>query len=308
MSDKGTSIGTILRTLFAAGYRVIKVERASATSTFVNLVGVDLLRAEVKILALVTKTYGLGLKRRLEKQADAEHSTPIVISLSSELKTTPGVPCHQIGNFFKLLGGAVQTDRIFRPDLPAIINSIGFNKLPKGLAGKPDTLLEEISSECLRYLLDCPLRRYGQDRLFESLPDGIAFARSNTNFYYDAKAYTGFYHPSADDIKRFAEYINDFNDRYATFVGRIFRLLVISGGFSKSEKAIAEKNNDLDARCGTQMTFISTSALAESVALMRKRSQQRSAVSWRNVFAPGVYSSARLTEECKRIEKDAIIK
>ena len=51
------------------------------------------------------------------------------------------------------------------------------------MAGKPDDMLELYSEECLEYMLECPVRRYGQERRFERLPDGLALGRNKLNIF-----------------------------------------------------------------------------------------------------------------------------
>ena len=268
----------------------------------------DLLGAEVRILALFTETLGAALEARLAKQAQAQSATPIVIATGTPLNPQrASIVSHALPQFYDLLGGEVRTDRIFRSDLQSLMNALGHNNLPQGMTGAADDLLEDYTKECLHYMLDCPVRRYGQERRFESLPDGVAFARNSTNLYFDAKAYRGSFHPSADDIKRFAAYISDFNSRYATIIGKIWRFLVVSGSFSTDRDAILERTFDLEAACNTHITFITASDLATSVNVVKDSGAKRSAINWKRVFSPGVFDLRRLKAEILRITKDRII-
>jgi hypothetical protein len=185
---------------------------------------------------------------------------------------------------------------------------LGHNRLPPSFVGKADDLLEAYCEECLEFLLECPVRRYGQERRFEPLPDGLALGRNRFNLYFDAKAYGQEFHPSADDIRRFASYVRDFNVRYSSYVGPISLFLVISGSFSSDKDAIGEKINEFQAECGTPMAFIRASELANLVSESAKSLLSRAAINWRRVFAAQRFDIKRFRDELQRIKKDAIVR
>ncbi|MBA2272211.1 MAG: hypothetical protein H0W20_16700 [Chthoniobacterales bacterium] len=248
-----------------------------------------------------------ALGDRFVGEAKRNKSAAILVSDAADATPFPSISGLKVAEFYDLLGGEVRTDRVLDRRLKEIMNDLGHNCLPNGFTGAPDTLLEEYSKECLQFLLECPVRRYGQERRFERLPDGLALGRNKFNIYFDAKAYEREFHPSADDIRRFASYVDDFNRRYSNYVGRISLFLVISGSFSKDGNAVREKINDMYAECSTPMAFIKSSDLAEAVTVFRKAPVQRSGINWRKVLAPQLFKLTRLKDEVKRIQKDAII-
>src|SRR5207248_1644653 len=159
-----------------------------------------------------------------------------------------------------------------------------------------------------QFLLECPVRRYGQERRFEKLPDGLSLGRDSFNLFFDAKAYHEVFHPSADDIRRFASYIEQFNQVYRQYVGAISIFIIVSGTFSTDDKAIAQKSNDLFAQCQTQLAFVESAELARMVNLVRPVAQIRGAVNWRNVIQPGRVSIGRLNAELEKIKKDKVVR
>jgi len=297
----------LVRTLIISGYSIDAFERPVVGTFLLRVRKRDVLGAEAKMVLLFTKETSMALKDKLEKIAKQEDSTPIAISLGQVLKLPPQIRQYPLAQFYELLGGEILTDRIFNPHLKSIMDQLGHNQLPASFSGKPDDLLEAYCGECFQFLLECPVRRFGQERRFEPLPDGLALGREKLNIYFDAKAYQEQFHPTADDIRRFASYIDDFNARYGTYVGRISLFLVISGSFSTDAIAIKDKSNDLLARCGTSLIFMTAANLAEAVHLVRSCSQARPAINWRNILVPDIFQLSNLTKELGRLKKDAII-
>ena len=159
--------------------------------------------------------------------------------------------------------------------------------------------------EGLEFLLESRGWHYGQDRLFESVPDGIVLGK--LNLYFDGKAYKEGYHPSADDIKRFAGYVNEFNERYATSVGRIHSFVVVSGSFTAKKNALEKKATDFYARCSTQLCYVTAADFGQIVTQVRLTSVNRSALKWANVFSQLRIEPTSIASELRRITKDRII-
>jgi hypothetical protein len=297
----------IVRTLLINGYAIDSFDRPAPSTFLIHVHTRDSLGGESKSVLLFAKAASKGLTDRLEKQASQANSTAIVISIGQPLKIPKNICQYPITHFYELLGGEVRTDRIFSTDLKAFMDKLGHNVLPRSLAGKPDDLLEAYAEECLEFLLECPVRRYGQERRFEPLPDGLALGREGMNVYFDAKAYVRFFHPSADDIRRFASYVKDFNARYSKYVGRISIFLVISGSFSDDAAAVRDKGNDMLAQCGTPMVFVKAADLAEAVHLAKDSGHARGGVNWHNVLVPDIFQLSKLAKELEKVRKDSII-
>ena len=128
-----------------------------------------------------------------------------------------------------------------------------------------------------------------------------------SSIYFDAKAYSSGFHPEADDIRRFASYVTDFNQRYKNHVGRISLFLVISGSFSTDVAALKDKANDFLAECSTPLVMVTARDLATAVALVHAANSQRSAINWRRVLVPEIVDVGQLKREIERLTKDDII-
>jgi hypothetical protein len=297
----------VVRTLLANGYLVDGFERPALAAFLLRLRKRDLLGAVARIVLLCTEGLSRGLTGRLITEGRRHDSTPIVIALKAPLVVPEGVRQYSLPEFWELLGGEIRTDRIFAPGLERVMDELGHNALPAGLTGKPDDLLERYSTECLQFLLECPVRRFGQERRFEPLPDGLALGRNNLNVCFDAKAYKAQFHAQADDIRRFASYVRDFNQRYGGYIGPVSSFMVISGSFSADPAAIGERCNDLIAECATPLIFVKARDLAAAVKMIRPVSQQRGGINWKKVLVPGVFAAARLKEELHRISRDSLL-
>jgi hypothetical protein len=298
----------IVRTLLLNGYVIESFARPAVGASLVYVRKRDVLGAEARAILLFTEQLSAGLRSRLLGNARRENATPLVVHTVPYSLSAAKTPREiTIRDFYNTLGGEVRTDRIFAKNLRSVMLELGHNRLPPGFVGKPDDLLEAYSQECLQFLLECPVRRYGQERLFEPLPDGLALGRNRYNVYFDAKAYGQEFHPSADDIRRFASYVKDFNLRYGSYVGTISLFLIVSGSFSGDRNAILDKVNDFHAECSTPMAFIRAADLADLVSACAKSFRGRAAVNWRRVFLPQVFDMRRFRGELQRITKDALI-
>src|SRR5690606_27184609 len=116
------------------------------------------------------------------------------------------------------------------------LEQLARNNLPSGLVGRPDDLFEGHVRSGLEFLLGSPVIRYGQERRFESRPDGVAVG----TFFclFDAKAYSKGYPIERESMRQFASYIGEFQDRYRPYGTRIRSFLVVSGKFPHREDTL----------------------------------------------------------------------
>jgi hypothetical protein len=309
-ADKYSAVNplpNIVRTLLINGYVIDSFDNPSSQVWILHVRKIDILGAESQAVLLFADDVSGALAQRIEAEAKRCGAVTISVTIQSTVKNNFASRSYTLPEFFNILGGEVRIDRIFRPDLEAIMNDLGHNRLPHGFVGAADDLLEDYTKDCLQFLLECPVRRYGQERRFEKRPDGLGLGRDGFNLFFDAKAYSDVFHPDADDIRRFASYVEDFNRAYRAYVGSISIFLVVSGSFSSDEKAIIQKSNDLFAMCGTQLAFLEASDLARMVNLVRPVTQVRGAVNWKNVILPGRVVISRLETEIAKIGKDRIV-
>ncbi|MFH1648443.1 MAG: hypothetical protein ABIA11_01765 [Patescibacteria group bacterium] len=281
------------------------VNRIADGTAIINVFKYDKFGAKVNYSFLFSAKHASeGLIELLMTTSSELKSTPVLVSDSLNTNKCARYTIH---NFYDLVGGYVNTGLILIPQLPEILECLGFNNIPAGLDGKPDNLLEIYAKESLQFLLFSPARRYGKDRLFESLPDGVVLGKERTIIQYDSKAYSEGFNFNADDIGRFAKYVNEFNGRYATVLGPVYAFLVISGKFNDSLESVQKRSDDLYKRCLTNLSCITCRELGEMVKIVVQYSEKRHAIDWKTVFMNRMITNELIKKEIQKIRKDKII-
>lgn len=298
-----TTLPSVIRTLLVNGYIVTEVSRISARVALLSVRRRDALGGVASSTLLLAANPPQNVVQLLKSAANQNSFQPLILT-RAEINA---VPTMDPDKFFQLLGGEVRSDRVTRDDLVVVLDQLGRNKLPVGMTGSADDLLEDYVKEGLEFLLNSRGWRYGQDRLFESLPDGLILSPDKLNIYFDGKAYEKGYHPTADDIKRFAAYTTEFNERYSVHVGRLHAFLVVTGKFSHP-RALQDKANEFYGMCATQLCFLTGEHLGRIVADVRGCAGARSAIAWRSIFSRVVIEPKAIANELRRISKDKIVR
>jgi hypothetical protein len=208
--------------------------------------------------------------------------------------------------FLDKLSTIIDPGIYLNPNLENILKDLGHNFIPKGMNGNAAELLEAYSKECLQFLVGGKGRRYGKERSFESLPDG-AILGNGINVLFDAKAYKGGFNPSADDLKRFQSYINDFNKKYSHFSEKIFSFIVVSGHFQVGEDALIGRSRELYEMCQTTLSFISSENLAVIIKISRDHAEFMSAINWKKILSHTIPNGNLLLHQIEKIKKDKIV-
>lgn len=301
-------IATALRTLLINGYAVTKVHRLSTSATVISVQKRDLLGGLARSVVLFANNPSKNVLEMLSRTAAENGAQSLIVTTSVlEVLDQQNVPVLVPEKFFCLLGGEIRSALLTRDDLPEVFDALGHNRAYPGLTTSPDELLEDYVKEGLQFLLDSRAHRYGQERLFESLPDGLVLGRKGLNLYFDTKAYENGFHPTADDIKRFASYVTDFNQRYEGFVGRLHCFLVVSGHFNGGGNALETKASDFYSFCSTRLCHITGKDLGQIISNIQKRCRNRTAVNWRKVLSQLLIKPDSVMKEISRIEKDNVI-
>ncbi len=295
-------ISNIVSTFITNGFVVDQMERFPQGNIIFNILKMDKLGAVVKYSILFTKDITeTSLTTSLLTISRTFSSTPLIISdnfISSECNT------HTFQKFYDFFGGIVNTGLILIPNLPDILEELGLNKLPAVLQGDAFDLHELYVKECFQFILQSPTRRYGKDRLFESIPDGIIICKNGMMILYDSKAYSKGFDFTADDIKRFASYVDEFNKRYSAVLGKVFTFTVITGKLNPTEKAIGSRSKELYKKCNCNLSCITSRELGNIVQLLQKEPDIRVSILWKNIFAELIIDTALVQKEITRIKKD----
>lgn len=208
--------------------------------------------------------------------------------------------------FFDKLSTVIDPGVYLNSDLENILEKLGHNELPQNMKGVAADLLEAYSKECLQFLLGGKGRRYGKERSFESLPDGAILGKG-VNILFDAKAYKNGFNPSADDLKRFQSYINDFNRKYAHFSEKIFSFVVVSGHFEVGEDALDDRSRELYEMCQTTLSFFTTKTLATITKIITENSELIDSLNWKRVLSHSIPNERLIMEQISKIKKDKIV-
>jgi hypothetical protein len=293
-----------ISTLITNGFHIKSVERFSSENYIINTYKYDKLGAEIRysILFCSDKT-ATSILQTLEKIAKAYNSLPLFVN---EHFDTSICKSFKPSKFFDFFGGIVNTGLILIPNLPEILDELGHNKLPNGLTGEPEDLHELYTSECLQFLFESPTRRYGSDRLFEKLPDGLVLCKGRFMILFDSKAYKDGFKIKSDDINRFAYYVKDFNDRYSNYFGNIYSFIIVSGNFNDSEKSITNRSGELYKECNCKISCIKSEELGNIVKLIRGIPEFRGSINWKTVFSDTIVEVKFVQQEISRINKDKI--
>jgi hypothetical protein len=294
-----------MRTLLTHRFEVDLIKRVSPACALINIHRADELSALVNYTILFSieepSESTLGL---LETTAKAKPSRSIVLS---DVKPEGQFTWYPPEKFYAILGGPVTSGIILAPDLPMLLDTLGKNSLPADIDGKPDDIFEEYVKESLQFLVNAPAWRYGQERRFEKLPDGLIFGRDGFLLLFDAKAYADGFPVGADDIRRFASYVRDFATKYEDALGRVHCFLVVSASFDQGPKALLDKSNEMYAACQTKLSFIEAKTLGNVVELVRENISFRNSMDWRRVFSNEVVNVASVEVQLRSLIKDNLL-
>jgi hypothetical protein len=222
-------------------------------------------------------------------------------------ETEAAVPAVSWDRFINLFGGPIHSTSPLDPDFRSQLAELAYNRLPQGLVGRADDLFELYVRTGLEFVLGGRVIRYGQDRRFEARPDGLALPRDRFRALYDAKAYENGYPVSAEGIRQFRSYVNDFEQRYSAYLPRLNSFIVVSGSFTQSDTALRERFHEFVADPGIPLAFLKASVLAEIIELVADAPATRQSIDWARVFATPVVDSSRVRSEIEAIRRDRII-
>lgn len=290
------------RTLIAAGFRILNVVRnpgyvfivaerrdefgASHRYAFALSEGAKLVEAQV---------------RGVEVAASHHNAVPVYIAREAD-----GQEVVEWERFVSLFGGPVFSASPLDLDFRSKLTTLGQNKLPLGLEGRPDDLFEAYVNVALEFVMWGKVVRYGQDRRFEARPDGLVMG---SDFYalYDAKASHSGYDLSTTSTRQFADYIRDFHGRYRAFISQFNTFVVVSHSFQQGRDALLGRSRDLQAECGVPMAFLTADVLADIIEVLSSNPAIRGAIPWRRVVLDVIIDSVRIRDVIEAIMKDQII-
>lgn len=238
-------------------------------------------------------------------QIEADHSRSRLVVVG---RCEAEVPSIEWDRFLNLFGGPVFSALPLEPQFPDHLRTLGRNQLPEGLVGRPDDLFEQYVRVALEFVLGTRVIRYGQDRLFERRPDGVMLPFNRFSGLYDAKAYTAGYPVTADSLRQFKSYIDDFSRRYGSYLPRLNSFVAVSAEFVQGEEALTERSRELQADTGVPLACLTADVLIEIVTLVARQPAARQSVDWRRVFGDPVVKSERVSAELEAVQRDGVVR
>lgn len=209
--------------------------------------------------------------------------------------------------FLARLGGALTSWLPLEPEFAARLEELGHNRLPEELRGRPDNLFEEYVLAGLQFAVGNRVIRYGQDRRFERVPDGIAWAGDPPSFFiYDAKAAGNGFVVDVDAVRQFGDYITRFKERYRYHTDRVQSFVVVSGRFDMAEEACVARSDDLYAQCGTRLSLLTATELGKISRLLSGYPKVRSSLPWGSLLARLHISADDVEEALEAARRDGV--
>lgn len=293
----------IISTLIINGFHIHHVDRFSANQ-IIHTYKYDRLGAQVRYSVLFSQDNNeTAVLQSLQKSAATFNALPIMVN--DNLQSNK-INSYTQEKFFDFFGGVVNTGLILIPNLSQILDELGHNKLPDGLTGVPEDLLELYTSECLQYIFESPTRRYGSDRLFEKLPDGIILCKGRFMILFDAKAYKDGFNFDSKTINSLKGYVEEFTKKYSSYFGSIFTVIVVSGHFNDSHNALEGRADELYKLCNCKISTITGKELGNIVQLVKDNLNIRNSIDWKNVFANVIAETKYVQHEINKILKDKL--
>jgi hypothetical protein len=298
-----TNQGVIIRTLLVNGFDLERAER-NPGQLILDVHRYDVFGTRVSYsVAFFDAQPSQPAIEAFEKRAKYDSRIPLLVGPAGNYSLTNLT----LENFLERLGGPVDHIFLTTTNLPDRLEDLGFNRTPSGLDEKPEDLLEESTKCCLQYLLMQRARRWGSERLFESLPDGIAFGKSGLVLLFDAKAYTSGYEVTADDVRRYADYVNTYHKKYLALLGRVHSMLVVSGKFLQEDATLRDRSAELYAQVSVPLSFIKARTLGELVRMLLKHPRLRPSIDWKKIFGQPIVAAKMLQDQMKALKKDGLI-
>lgn len=296
----------LMRTLLAAGFEVTRVER-KPNYLALALVRPNAFGSRIKYLVAYAgdRLISDADVEGLEKLSLREASSLVVVSGNINVARNSVVVLTK-SKLFSLMGGVVSSVLPLEPEFGDQLTTLAKNQLPDGVTGEPDDLFEAYVHAGFQFLLRGRVLRYGQDRRFEAVPDGLVLTKDAPLILYDAKAAKDPYEITKTTIRQFADYVEQFHNRYEAYVGSVYAFAVVSNAF-QDEPVLIDRSNELYANCGVPLVCVTAETVARMVALFADRPVFRSIVDWKNIFVPPVLKFVKVRELVNARKRDRVV-
>lgn len=297
----------LIRTLTAAGFELSNVER-KPNFMLLHLVRADEFRIPIRYLLAYAGRGRVSSSdaKVLGKIADRDGASAVVV-VSDSQGSIPDLVLVTKDELYCRLGGPVSSMLPLEPEYGRDLVTLGLNKLPDGVRGRPDDLFEVYVHAGLQFVLTGHVIRYGQGRRFEAVPDGLALGKRTPMLLYDCKAADNMYEFGAATIRQFSDYVRDFHRRYEKYIGRLHCFLAISSAF-QDHATLLDRSGELYGKCGVPLVCMSAADLARTVTLFSNHTAFRQAVDWSDLLRPPMLDFSRVEAAVGARGRDGVIK
>ena len=300
--EPGPDVSLAVRTLLSGGFVLSKVQREPGYALLVARRLDEFGVAHCYCFAVFEDEFAPAQVETIKIAAKYYSAEPVLVG-----EGIADLPSLEWDRFISLFGGPILSLKPFEPRFREHLRELGHNKLPEGLEGKADDLFEVYVREALEFVLGERVVRYGQDRLFETRPDGLVLPSQGFYALYDAKAYTDGYPVTQDSLRQFGSYVKDFSKRYGSHLQRLNSFLVVSGKFAQGDKALDERSREFIAEYQVPLSFVTADALGEMIEILSETPVVRRAVNWSRVFSDPVARPSLVRSEIGTVVRDKTI-
>ncbi len=302
-----TIVPTVVRTLSLNGFRITGVERRtnyySCCAERHELLGVP-----VRYLLVVAEgALNQADLTNIQVRARRSNASPVLVVDRPWAGADPGLPVFNLDQFLDRLGGAIHSVLPLQPEYCAHLEVLGHNAVPDGLNGSADDLFEVYVHAGLQFMLSRRVIRYGQERRFEAVPDGVAFDHAAALILYDAKAARNGYDVDTTSARQFGDYVRRFDAAYERLLGRLSAFVVVSGSSANSDESLEGRARYFLAEYRCPLSFMTAREMGEIVKLLATQPLFRRSIDWKRVFSRAIVRVADVQAELDRLNRDGLV-
>ena len=306
MAVDENEIPALVRTLTTAAFNLVQVDRKTNYLLF-RLVRPDEFGMSIRYVLAYSGEQRMSMADVESVAKVAAHEGASVVLVGACGEYAGDYVCLSPDELFGKLGGAVNSMLPLEPEYADQLETLGYNRLPEGLKGKPDDLFEAYVHAGLQFLLRGRVIRYGQDRRFEAVPDGLALGKTTPLLLYDCKAAGEAYEFSATAVRQFADYVKEFHQRYESYLGRLYCFVAISSAFQDIE-TLRARSDELYAKSGVPLVCVRACDLATMIGLFTERVALRAVVDWKEILRPPIVDIGRVESVMQARLRDGVIR
>lgn len=297
---------SVVRTLFIAGYTFLKIERSPNYALIFTSKNDEFSLIHKHLFAVAEDLYLFDHADHvsLSQVASADLVSLVFIGeFSDDVEVKHPVLSRE--QLYSQLGGPVSSFLPLEPDYGTNLLTLSLNKLPSTiLEGTADDNFEEYVFQGLQFIFNRRVVRYGKKRSGKELPDGVI--PGDLILIYDCKAAKDGYKITAESMRQFSKYVEDFRKRYGSLGFMPHGFLVISSSF-ESTSSLNNRSKNLYSSCNVLLSTFTATALSKTVELLLENSVWRNSMDWRKIFSSTVVSFSDIEKNLLERKKDRII-